>query len=272
MRRETRGYNHPFFDHSTNLPEVIAHRGGAGEWPGETIYAFEEAIKTGVDVLEMDVRYTSNDDLVLMHNRNVWETTGVDKRVKDLTPEDIQNLDAAYWWKQAGEVFPSGAKLGVPRLEDVFQKFKKFPNVRMNIEIKPFGFPIRLIKEFCRLLRKYDMTDRVLVASAWHLNLHFFRRECPEVATSASVLEMAAFRVLKNIKYRPKTEAIQISSKAGPVHFITQKYVNKAHGLDLKVHGWTVNEPEEMGRLISLGVDGMITDYPTTLLRFLGRI
>ncbi len=65
------GRKHPFFKGVTNVPEVIAHRGGGGEWPGETIYAFEQACKAGADVLEMDVRYTADDDLVLMHNSNV---------------------------------------------------------------------------------------------------------------------------------------------------------------------------------------------------------
>jgi glycerophosphoryl diester phosphodiesterase len=217
----------------------------------------------------MDIRYTADEVLVLMHDESLLATTGVDKRVRDLTSEEVRGLDAAYRWRREGKVFPPGARLGVPRLEDVFQSF---PGRRMNIEIKPFGFPLRLVREFRRLLEKYEMADKVLVASASHTNLHFFRHECPEVATSASVLEMAAFRALKSFKYSPDADALQIRSKAGPVHFITRGYVEAAHGVGLKVHGWTVNEPEEMGRLIPLGVDGIITDYPTTLLKLLGRL
>jgi len=263
MVKGKRGANHPFFEGKRAI-EVIAHRGGAGEWPGETIFAFEEAVKIGVEVLEMDIRYTADDDLVLMHNANLKATTNVDKRVRDLKSQDIQQLDAAYWWHQGDKMPPPGAEVTVPRLEDVFRKFR---GLRMNIEIKPWFFPIRLIKKFCGLLREYEMIERVLVASASHMNLHFLRRECPEVATSASVPEMAAFRVLKNFGYTPNADALQISSRAGPLHFITQEYVDKVHSRGLKVHGWTVNQPEEMGRLISLGVDGIITDYPTTLLK-----
>ncbi|MDQ3685484.1 MAG: glycerophosphodiester phosphodiesterase [Acidobacteriota bacterium] len=272
MTTNKKGKYHLFFGEDKNIPsipEVIAHRGGAGEWPGETIYAFEEAVKIGVDVLEMDIRYTSDDEPILMHNRNVLETTGVDKRVEEFTSDEIQQLDAAYWWKQAGKTFPWGAKLGVPRLEDVLENFR---GMRMNIEIKPFQLPIRLIKKLGKLLRDYEMTETVLVASGCHMNLLFFRRECPQVATSASVPELFSFRALKSVGYKPNCNALQLSSKAGPLHFITQKYVDKAHSLDLKVHGWTVNKPEEMGRLISLGVDGIITDYPTVLLEFLGRL
>jgi glycerophosphoryl diester phosphodiesterase len=259
---ENRGKNHPFFAGVEKVTEVIAHRGGAGEFPGETIYAFGEAVKIGADILEMDIRCTSDDEFVLMHNSNVMETTGENARVKDLQFKfpQFKALDAAYRWKQAKKVFPIGAKLGVPRLEDVL---KNFGGMRMIIEIKPFHLPIRLIKKFGNLLRDREMTEKVLVASGCYMNLFFFRREFPEVATSASIFELATFRALKGIGYTPDCDALQLSSKAGSLHFITREYIAKAHSLGLVLHGWTVNEPEEMGRLISIGVDGIITDYPS---------
>jgi len=264
MVGKKRGKNHPFFAGVKKFPEVIAHRGGAGEFPGETIYAFEQAVKIGADILEMDIRYTSDDELVLMHNSNVEETTGVDARVKELkfASAQFKALDAAFRWRQAGKGFPTGANLGVPRLEDVL---KDFSGMRMNIEIKPFHLPLRLIKKFGNLIRVYGMTEKVLVASGSYNNLFFFRREFPEVATSASILELAVFRALKGVGYTPDCDALQLSSKAWKLHFITKEYINKAHNLGLIVHGWTVNEPEEMGRLISIGIDGIITDYPSFL-------
>ena len=70
--------------------------------------------------------------------------------------------------------------------------------------------------------------------------------------------------------YRPDTDALQWHSEF-IVPIITKKFVDNAHNLNLKVHAWTVNKPEEMLRMIALGVDGIITDYPTTLLKILGR-
>jgi glycerophosphoryl diester phosphodiesterase len=262
--------DHAFFSESKNL-EVIAHRGGAGEWPGETIYAFEQAVKAGVDILEMDIRFTSDGVPVLMHNRNVWKTTGEDLNINELRSDDklFKKSDAAaYWWKEAGKGFPSDAKLHIPTLNEVFEKFR---DTRMIIEMKPLMLPMRLIETFGRLIRDFEMTDKVLVASGAHMNLVKFRRKFPEVATSASVAELAVFRALKGFGYRPNCSALQLASKAGPLHFITQKYIDKANALGFKVHGWTINEPEEMGRLISLSIDGIMTDYPTTLLKFLGR-
>jgi glycerophosphoryl diester phosphodiesterase len=259
-----RGFDHPFFRDKRGI-EVIAHRGGGGEWPGETIYALQQAVSIGADVLEMDVRNTADDDLVLMHNPNALETTGVDKRVDQMSSLEIQQLDAAYWWRKAGKVFPPGARLGVPRLEDVLREFR---NQRLNIEIKPPNFPIRLIKKFAALLREYEATNNVLVASGWNMNLVFFRRECPEVATSASVAEMIVFRYLN---YRPNADAIQTVSRLWRFERITKEFLERAHKKNLLVHGWTVNTPEEMGRLMGLEIDGIITDYPSVLLELMGR-
>jgi len=141
----------------------------------------------------------------------------------------------------------------------------------MNIEIKPWDLPINLVKDLCGLLRDCKMTDRVLIASGCYKNLLLFRRECEEVATSASVIEMAAFRGLKAIHYPAQHRCDPDDVRFGRWERITGEFVERAHNSNLVVHGWTVNKPEEMGRLMSLNVDGIITDYPTILLELLGR-
>ena len=259
--------NHPFFAGVTNVPEVIAHRGGAGQWPGETIYAFEQALQIGVDVLEMDIRFTSDGVPILMHNRNVFHTTGTKGNVEEFESAEITEENAASWWTKGGKDF-HGANVFVPTLAKVLNSF---PGTRMIIEIKPFNVPLKRIQEFGQLLHNFG-PDKVLVASGCHMNLRRFRHEFPEIATSASVGELSTFRVLKSAGYKPNCAAVQLSSKAGPIHFITRKYVDKAHSQGLMVHGWTVNKPEEMGRLIEARVDGIITDYPTTLLSMLNRV
>ena len=261
--------DHIFFADAKNIPEVIAHRGGAGQWPGETIYAFEEALKTGVDVLEMDIRFTSDEIPVLMHDRNARKTTGKDKRVDETPSAEIAKWSAAFGWPDAS--FPPGSesKLKVPTLESVL---KRFEGVRMVIEIKPFKVPERLIQSLGDMIRKAGAAQNVLIASGCSRNLYSFRELFSEIATSASLGELASFRALKDLGYKPNCSALQLGSKFGPLHFITPKYVEAAHERGFKVHGWTVNQPQEMKRLILAGVDGIITDYPAILLRILNRI
>src|SRR5580765_4667829 len=88
----------PFITNMKNHPEAIAHRGGNREWPGETIAAYEGASKLGVDVIEMDVYLTDDEQLVLMHNRSVDETTNVTGKVHEFSRAQIQGLNAAYHW------------------------------------------------------------------------------------------------------------------------------------------------------------------------------
>ena len=120
------GGDRPFFQQSKRPVEVIAHRGGGGEWPGETVYAFERALAAGVDILEMDVHRTRDGALVLMHNDTVDETTDGTGAIKDLDLNYIRTLDAADTWPLL-----KGGEIKVAELEDVFDRF---PHVRMKLK------------------------------------------------------------------------------------------------------------------------------------------
>jgi glycerophosphoryl diester phosphodiesterase len=140
----------------------------------------------------------------------------------------------------------------------------------MNLEIKqksPF-----LVPDLCELIRKKKKED-LLIASRWHSVLSEVSQQCPELATSASALEIINFQIFDNVlglRYRSATDVIQSHSRFG-LPIITKGSVEAAHKLDLQVHAWTVNEHEEMHRMISLGVDAIITDHPTALLSLLER-
>ena len=253
----------PFFAKREHPIEVIAHRGGGGEWPGETMYAFARAIEAGVDVLEMDVHRTRDGVLVLMHDKTLDATTNGSGLIKEKDYADIKDLDAAYTWPMH-----RGKGIKIPRLEEVFDAF---PKVRMNIEVKQRS--PSLVPELCKLIKDKEKEDEVLIASGWHRTLREVRSENRQLATSASVWEILNFQVFDNIlgvRHRLPTDAIQWHSKFA-FHVITERFVAAARKVDLKVHGWTVNEHEEMNRMISLGVDGIITDYPTKLLGLLER-
>jgi glycerophosphoryl diester phosphodiesterase len=257
----------PFFQAAKNHPEVIAHRGGAAQWPAETIYAFQQATQVGVDVLEMDVRRTLDNQLVLMHNRTVDETTNGSGAVRKFSLAEITKLNAAAGWPlQANNV-------NVPSLNDVGIFVQSLPQMRLNIEIKERSVEAAtLLGQF---IKSFGLEDRVLVASAWPSVLNTFRTSFPKVATSASVPEIWTFELLNLFligKYRPNTDAIQWHSRFGPIKIITRRFVEQARKQGLKVHAWTVNEPAEMERMMKLGIDGIITDYPSTLLHLCKRL
>ena len=247
-------------------PVVYAHRGGALLWPGNTIFAFDEALKAGADVLEMDVRATSDGALVVIHNRTVDETTNGSGPVSRYKLKALQELDAGY--RFGPDKFPHRGKgLEIPTLEEVFKRYKD-QDVCMNIEIKQIMPSI--VDQFCELVEKHNMTDRILVASFYASVVRQIKAKLPRVATSAGTLQLFIFYLLNLFRltgrYRLRVRALQFWSKVGPFPIITKSLVAAAHRLKLEIHGWTVNEPAEMRRLIGLNVDAIITDDPIRLI------
>jgi glycerophosphoryl diester phosphodiesterase len=264
---------HPYFSQDApGRPLVIAHRGGAGLWPENTLHAFERAAAMGVDVIETDVRATADGELVVIHDATLERTTDGAGRVRRLTLAELKRLDAAYRWSpDGGKSFPlRGRGLTVPTLREVFDAL---PRLRFNIEPKQSEPPV--VAPLCRLIRERGMASRVLVAAFAGDTMEQFRRECPEVATSASTAEAAGFLSLQRSasagSYGPPMQALQVPESAGALRVLSREFVEAAHARNLRVHAWTVNDEGDMRRLLDLGVDGIMTDYPDRLLRLLGR-
>ena len=262
--------DHAFFKQGARRPLVIAHRGGAGLWPENTLYAFERAVESGADVIETDVRLTSDGALVLVHDETVERTTDGAGRVGDLTLAALKRLDAGYRWSpDGGRTFPfRGRGLTIPTLQEAFARTG---GVRFNLE--PKAESDALVGSLCPALRAHGMAERVVVGSFRHASLEQFRRACPEVATSASPSEASRFLAMYKAglagSYSPTMQALQVPEYAGGMRVLTREFVEAAHGRNLQVHAWTVNGVEDMRRLLDLGVDGIMTDYPDRLMGLL---
>ena len=124
---------HPYF--SDGKFQVIAHRGGLGLMPENTLSAFRHADSLGVDVLEMDIHASSDGQLVVIHDRTVDRTTDGRGRVDSMTIRELQALDAGYRWEDAQGRYPHRNRgVRIPLLEDVLSEFD---HQRLLIEIKP---------------------------------------------------------------------------------------------------------------------------------------
>lgn len=261
---------HPFFDREGVL--VMAHRGGRNLWPENTQYAFENALDLGVDVIEMDVHGTKDGALVVMHDDTVDRTTNGTGAILDYSLAELQKLDAGYNWTQdEGFTYPyRNQGIKVPMLEEIFSAF---PEAHMNIEIKQEKPSITL--PLCELIRDQNMTERVLIASFDMDTIQEFREVCPEVATTAGEDEV---RLLYGLSlaflgrlYRPTAEAVQVPEYQGDIHVLVPRFISAAQARNIDVHVWTVNDEDDLQRMIDMGVDGIITDNPDTLLTLLGR-
>jgi glycerophosphoryl diester phosphodiesterase len=265
---------HAYYE-GARKPLVIAHQGGSGLWPGDTMYAFERAVELGVDVLEMDAHITRDNHIVLMHDERVDRTTDGSGTIEGMTLAQLQQLDAAYAWSQdEGQTHPlRGQGITVPTLAEVFEKF---PDMRYVIEIKLTEHPIH--QPLCELIRAHDMQGRVLVASFHDDSMELFRETCPEVATSAARTEVTSFVLLGKLYLSgllsPRFQALQVpweTDESYGIPVMTARFIREAHAKNVRVEPWTVDDPELMKLYISWGVDGIITDRPDLMLELLGR-
>ncbi|MBI5042877.1 MAG: hypothetical protein HZC10_03425 [Nitrospirae bacterium] len=150
----------------------------------------------------------------------------------------------------------------IPTLKEVFSEF---PNQRINIEIKQFEPQIE--DTLIGIIKEKNMTDNVLVVSESHEAIKRFRKISKDtIATGASVSEVRRFVIFMRLKittlYIPTADAFQIPEYHGDYHLLTEEFIEKAHKKNIKIHVWTVNEKDDMKRLIKMGVDGIMTDYP----------
>jgi glycerophosphoryl diester phosphodiesterase len=218
----------------------------------------------------MDLQTTSDGALVILHDRKVDRTTNGTGAVDGFTLSDLKKLDAGFRWSpENSRSYPMRNKgVTIPTLTEVF---KDFPDTRINIEIK--SSQVNTIQNLCRSIRDNRMSQKVMVACFDAGKLGEFRSICPEVATSAGASEAAIFYWLQwaNLEsaYSPNAQALQVPETYGDHRIATRRFVDAAHARNMRVHVWTVNQVEAMQRLIDLGVDGIMTDYPERLVKIL---
>ena len=226
---------------------ITAHRGASGLAPENTLAAVKKAMEIGADYSEIDVHLSKDGQVVLLHDETLERTTNDSGAVYSKTMAELNLLDAGGWFGPTfrGEPLPS--------LEDVMKLV--LGKMKLNIEIKISG-------------NEPDIADKVV-----HLvGKNNFVNEC--IITS---FDEATVRKVKEINKNIKTGFIigddyEANPFKGDWEIISTNYknVNKqfmenASKAKKQVQVWTVNETNEMERLIDLKVDGIITNYPNIL-------
>jgi glycerophosphoryl diester phosphodiesterase len=259
----------PLFQ-SLDRPLLIAHQGGDGIRPGNTLEAFVHASALGVLMSEADLHTSADGRLVLIHDDTVDVHSDGSGRVRELTLERLQQLDAGYrWTPDGGASFPfRGRGLRIPSLEELLDAL---PGAYFNLELKQTDPSVA--GAACDAIRERGLEDRTLVASFSTRALREFRALCPEVATSAGAWEARGFLALHHLRltriWTPPFQAIQLPPRSRGIPVLTPRLLRSARERGLEVHAWTINDVDEMRALLRLGVDGIVTDYPDRLLEIL---
>ncbi|HEY0155501.1 MAG TPA: glycerophosphodiester phosphodiesterase [Longimicrobium sp.] len=260
----------PGFRYLAGAPLLIAHRGGSGLAPENTLTAFRRALEWWrADVLEIDVQPTRDGDAVVIHDHTVDRTTDGSGPVCELTVGELASLDAGYCFTpDGGATFPfRGAGVRISTLREVLEAL---PHARVNVEIKD----ARAQEPVWETVRSLGAEQRVLIAAGDRKNrARFAAYPGP---TSASSQEMYAFYALHKLRlgrlYRPTVDAWQMPDRHGGRQVLDPLWVREAHAKNVAVHVWTIDETEDMRRLLSWGVDGIVSDRPDRLARVLHEV
>ena len=234
---------HPYLDWPGPIP--FAHRGGTSDHPENTLPAFDHAVGLGYRYLETDVHLTADGVLVAFHDEDLSRTCGVEARIDQLS------------WKELAELRVDGSA-PIPRMRELIENF---PEARFNIDAKSDDS----VDPLCDLVTELHMLDRVcLAAFSWKRLRRIRRRFHGRVLTNTSQNETASLVALGYIPGN-LTKAVQIPVRHGPVTVASERLIRRSHKRGCPVHVWTIDDADEMNRLLDMGVDGIMTDRPDLL-------
>lgn len=228
---------------------VYAHRGASAYYPENTLLAFEKAIELDCDAIETDVQLTKDGELVLIHDEYVNRTTNGTGLVKDYSLKELRGLDAGSFKDK------SFSQCKIPTLKELLDLVKP-TKVNLNLEIKS-GIVIypQIEEKLMELIHKEGMDKRVMLSSFNHYSLAHCKELCPSITTA--VLYMEGIYEPQNYCKTLKADGLH------PFFYAVRKeVVEKAHREGIFVNPFTVDEEPHIMHCISMGVDGIITNYP----------
>lgn len=233
---------------------IFAHRGYSAANPENTMKSFFEAEKAQADGIELDVQLSKDGEVVVIHDEKVNRTTNGTGFVKDLTYKELRKLDAGYQKKTFLKKEP------IPSLQEVLE-WMTTNNMACNIELKNGIVPYKGMEEkVISLIRKYELSDRIVISSFNHYSITYSYRMAPEIETAPLYGEGL---------FMPWVYAQSIKAKGIHPHYIAapNEIITESMKNGIAVRPYTVNKEEEMRRLFNIGCTALITDDPVKALR-----
>jgi len=237
----------PFLDWP--VPLAFAHRGGASEVPENTMPAFEHAVRLGYRYVETDVHVTADGELLAFHDDRLDRVTDASGAIGELP------------WAKVRTALVDGRE-PIPRFEDLLMAW---PDLRINVDPKHDA----AVEPLAEVLVRTGAVDRVCVGAFSDKRISRLQGLVGgALCTSMGPRQVA--RLMASANRLPgggrlTAPCVQVPPSQGRVTFISERFVAAAHRRGIQVHVWTIDDSGEMGRLLDLGVDGIMTDRPLVL-------
>lgn len=227
---------------------MFAHRGLALDVPENSLAAFAAALAAGATYLETDVHLSRDGVAMVAHDPSLVRVAGRGELVSALSATELAAVDL-------------GDGLGMPTLANALEAF---PTARFNIDLKTDAVVVPTVAT----VRALDAVDRVLLTSFSEARRHRARRLLLGAgATSTGVRGVLGVKLASTLPgfvgarmALAEAVAVQVPERRGPLRIVTPRFITAAHAVGAEVHVWTVNDPDDMWRLLDLGVDGLVTD------------
>lgn len=236
----------PFLDHPGPLP--FAHRGGASQWPENTMPAFEGAVALGYPYLETDAHVTADGVCLAFHDDHLDRVTDRTGTIAELPYRLVKDARV-------------DGREPIPLLEDLIAAF---PGVRINIDPKHD----EVVEPLAAVIRRTGSISRVCLGSFSDDRLTRLRDMLgPALCTSLGPRGVARLRAGSfGLPTGDLAGAcVQVPHRVKGVRLVDDRFVARAHDAGLQVHVWTIDDPAEMHELLDRGVDGLMTDQPAVL-------
>lgn len=237
--------------------EIVGHRGARGEAPENTLAGFEHALRAGVRDIELDVRLSSDGHLIVVHDAEVDRTTWHAGPVQHHSRAQLGGMDARR--NTPGWHSP----LAIPALSEVIERCPG--DTRFQFEIKTLDrvHQASLAHSLKQLIDHYQLHQRIVVTSSDQRLLRKVKLTEPHVALGL----IAQYRFEQPLR---RARALGCSWLIAHRNLVSRRLSQAVHKRAMRMCVWTVNEASQAGRMAELGVDSLITDYPSRMLTLFG--
>ena len=222
----------------------FVHRGDTSIFLENTIEAFQSAVSLGYLYLETDLRETSDGKIITFHDPNLKRITGANITISETKFSDIRMRRLP-----SREIIPT-----------IDELLEEFPDSFFNMDLKVNQIEEKVLKK----INSHNALERVCLGSFNSRTIKKINSLEPKILTSMGISQVIMYKFFQK---KNLSKLIQIPTRWNGIKVITKKFIDRLHNDGLKVHVWTINKETEMQSLIDLGVDGIMTDNASGLIK-----